>query len=317
MLGNLLFSINAIAPIFFMVLIGYIIKRRGYLDEHTYKKMNSIVFKFAMPVMVFKDVLGSDLKEAMDLRLIVYTLVTTLLAFFGAWVLAVSLVKDRKKIGAFVQGSFRGNFIFLGLPLIRNIMGGELPARALVVTTFIVPSYNILSVIILTIYSGEKKSLAKTVKETLLNILKNPLIWGISVGVIANLINLRLPISISQTFTYLSNMSMPIMLLCIGATLNFTKLRTTLKHAMFVAVYKLVLVPLVFLSIAICLNFPNDSIVVLYVMYAAPTAIASYTMAAMMNSDEELASNIVVLTSLLSTVTFTIGIYVLKTIGII
>jgi len=317
LLDNLVFSLNAIAPIFLLVLLGYAIKRRGHLDEYTYKKINTIVFKFAMPVMLFRDVLGANLREAMDLTLIVYMLVTTFLAFFGAWIFAILITKDRRKIGAFVQGSFRGNFVFIGLPLIRNIMGGELPARALVVTAFIVPTYNILSVVILTIYSGEKQSLLKTTKETVLNIVKNPLIWGIFLGVGANLINLELPIAIAQTFAPLSQMAMPIMLLCIGATLDFTKLKSTIKNALLVSFYKLVLVPLVFLSIAIYMGFPSDSIVVLYVMYAAPTAIASYTMAAMMNSDEELASNIVVLTSLLSAITFTIGIYILRVMEII
>ena len=316
MIDNLLFSINAVLPIFLIMIFGIFLKEIKMVDHNGAKQMNAILFNFALPVKLFCDVSSSNLAEMMDLQLIAFAVITAFIWFFVCWGCALIFIKDRSMKGAFIQGSYRSNYAILGLPLVSSIMGGN-AGKAAIITTFVIPIFNVFSVFILTIYSGEQISAKETLISAAKGIAKNPIIIGIVSGIVISLVPFNLPQTIGSSLTYVSDLSTPLALISIGASMDFGKVKARIKPALIVSFLKLIGMPLAFLPFAFLMNMSAENIVILFVMYAAPTAVSSYVMAVYMNSDESLAANIVLFTSLLSIFTYTIGVYLLKTIGIV
>jgi predicted permease len=317
MLNNLLFSINTVLPVFLVILIGFYMKKMEYLDDFISGKINAILINFSIPVMFFSNMVNADLENIMDIKFISFAVITTLITFGVAWVFSLIFVRKRKQIGAFVQGCFNGNYVFIGFPVMANIIGGEAPEISLAVITFVVPIYNILSVAILSIYSEEKRSFKDAALLAVKNIVSNPLIRGLMLGLVFLILGIKLPQSIQLTCDYLASVASPLALLCIGANISMANVSKTVKPAMLAVLLKLVILPAIFIPLAVYMNFPSESIVVLYVMHAVPAAVSSYTLATMLGSDGELASNIVLLTSLFSIFTFTVGVFMLRSAGIV
>ena len=316
MVDNLIFSINAVLPIFLVMLFGIFLKEIKMLDSSGAKQMNAILFNFALPIKLFCDVSSSNLAALMDFQLIIFSVSTSVIWFFVCWGCALVFIKDRKMNGTFIQGCYRSNYAIIGLPLVSSIMGSDV-AKAAIITTFVIPVFNILSVLILTIYSGEQVSAKETLISASKGVIKNPLIIGILSGVIFSFASFNLPQAMDKTLGYVTNLSTPLALISIGASMDFGKVKARIKPALLVSFLKLIAMPLVFLPVAMLMKMSAENIVILFVMYAAPTSVSSYVMSVYMNSDEALAANIVLFTSLLSIFTYTIGVYLLKTLGII
>ena len=316
MLDNLIFSINAVAPIFLIMIFGIVLKRLGVIDPNGAKQMNSVLFNFALPVRLFLDLYSSDFLALWDVRLIAFTAGSILVFFFICWGLAILLMPSRQMKGAFVQGCFRSNFAIIGMPLITSIMGRSVPSGIVVITT-VVPMFNILSVFILTVYSGEEVSPKKIAVSAAKSISKNPLIIGVVTGILFSLVKISIPTVFTNTLGHISDLSTPLALIVIGASMDFSKIKERISPTLIVCALKLLAMPLLFLPLAFLFGISNDGIVILFVLYAAPTAIVSYVMAYYMGSDEHFASSIIMFTSMLSIFTYTIGVYILRTLGVV
>lgn len=316
MLDNLIFSLNAVLPIFLIMIFGMVLKRLGVIDPTGAKQMNAVLFNFALPIRLFLDLYSSDFSAIWDVRLIVFTAGSVLTFFFICWGMAVWLMPNRRMKGAFVQGGFRSNFVILGIPLVASIMGYTPPA-VIVVITVVVPMFNILSVFILTVYSGEEVVPKEIVTSSAKSIAKNPLIIGVVAGFLFALIRIPIPTILSNTLSHISDLSTPLALIVIGASMNFGKIKERISPTLIVCSLKLIAMPLLFLPLAFMFGICNEGIVALFVMYAAPTAIASYVMAYYMNSDEHFASSIIMFSSMLSIFTYTIGVYILRVVEIV
>jgi len=316
MLSDLLFSFNAVIPIFLVILLGIVVRRLKIINDYVIKQMNSLVFKVALPVMLFNTVYGSDYTQMLDSKFILFLILSVVLFFFICWAVAAKLIKDDKQKGAFIQGSFRGNYVILGVALSTEVLGFT-PTIAVTGVVAVVPVFNILSVIILTIY-GEKKDNSKNVIMTIIkSIVTNPLIIGILAGIIITLLNIEMIPLLSTPINMISSLATPLALLGIGASLDFSKIKDRLQNTLVASALKLIVMPVIFIPLAIWVGISMEGVLVLFVLYAAPTAIVSYTMASHMGTDEHLASSIVIFTSMASILTYTIGVYILRAINII
>lgn len=317
MLEDFIFSVNSVFPIFIVIALGYFMRVKGFNDEKTIKKMNSIVFNFAVPLLLFRDIYNSDFSVAMDLKLICYALLTTVFCFAVLWFFADKLIKDKKSVGAFVQGCYRGNYAIIGMSLVSSIIGNSMSGKSALITTFVIPLYNVLAVIVLTC-TAESLEGSGQIKKAVLNICKNPLILGILAGIPFSLLNIELPRAIIGSINYMAQLATPLALIAIGGSINLKALKESFKLSMTATIIKLVVIPSLFLTIAYLIGLNSgEQMIILYVLYASPTAVNSYIMAANMGSDEKLASNIILMTTIFSVFTFTIGVYIFKCIGIL
>ncbi len=315
-LQNFIFSVNAVFPIFIIIILGYILKAKGITDEHTIKKMNAIVFNVALPMLLFRDISRSNFNDFFNPKLLAFAVVTTILSFAFIWLGAELFIKEKSSIGAFVQGSFRSNYALIGLALASSIGGSDAVTKGALVTAFVIPLYNIFAVIVLTLRSEESCKIG--VKSTLISIVKNPLIIGIALALPFCLFDIKLPLVIETSIDYMARIATPIAMLAIGGTISLEQVKNKkIKLALVASFIKIILLPIVFIPIAIIFGIEGNGLLVLYIMYGSPTAVSSYVMACNMNGDKELAADIFIITTLLSVFTFTIGIYLFKTFGLI
>lgn len=313
---NFIFSVNVTIPIFLVILLGYILRRSGFFTEEFVRVANRYVFVIALPVMLFLDIASSDVREKMELKFFLFCLIVTIIMFLLVWLIAVLVLKDKSMVGAFAQAGARGSAAVLGVAFVQNICG-EMGMTPLMIVAA-VPFFNILSVIILVFNAGgsDKKDYGK-VKNACINIAKNPIIIGILLGLIVSLFGFDLPVIPSNTLWYISRTATPIALLAIGAGFDTKQALARLKPALGAAFVKLVGLPLVFLPIAYKLGFAPSEMAAILIMLASPTTVSCYVMAENMRNDAVLTSNVIVLTTLLSSVTLTIWIYILKSLGCI
>lgn len=313
---NFIFSVNVTIPIFLIILLGYILRRFNFLTDEFVTVANRYVFVVALPVMLFTDISETDVREDMNLKFFLYCLIVTVVMFFMVWGIAKLTIKDKSMIGAFAQAGARGSAAVLGVAFVENICGSIGMTPLMIVAA--VPFFNILSVIILVFNANnkEEKNYGK-IKDACLNIIKNPIIIGICLGLIASLVKLNLPVIGDRTLDYIARTATPIALLAIGAGFDTKEAIKKLKPALGASFIKLIGLPMIFLPIAYAIGFAESEMVAILIMLASPTTVSCYIMAKNMDNDEVLTSNVVVLTTLLSSVTLTLWIFVLRSLGCI
>ena len=266
-----------------------------------------------LPALLFKDISSADIRQVLDIRYMLYCAIVTSICFFTLWGLTKLLMKDKSMVGAFVQASFRGSAAVLGIAFIQNIYGTSGMAPLMIVSA--VPLYNIYSVIVLTFEDGNDGQDGGAVKRAFVNICKNPIIIGILLGVIVSFSGITFPAIVNKTVNSLAAMATPLALIVIGASFEGRKALAKLKPTMLATMIKLVVQPSLFLPVAVWMGFRTEKLIAILVMLGAPTTASCYIMAKNMNNDEVLTSSVVVAATLLSAVTLTGWIYILKAFG--
>lgn len=290
--------LNAVLPIFLLMAVGYAARCFHLLDRADVAKINKIIFRAFMPAMVFYNIYSSDLSSAVRGSLLGYAVLGVLAEFLLSLGYALLFVKERSRRGVVIQGLFRSNFVIIGLPIAESLVGGDLGPVAILLAA-VVPVFNILSVISLAIFNGQKPDWKKVAAD----ILENPLIIGSAVGIAALLAGIRLPEPLEKVVSQMSAVSSPMLLFLLGAFFQFSGVRSHIRELAAVCAGRLVVFPAIFLGLAVVMGFRGVELVSLLGVFSSATAIASFTMAQQMGGDAELAGDIVVWTSALCSFT--------------
>lgn len=316
MLQNFLYSLNATLPIFAVMVLGWILKRVGFLTEGFTKVADRLVFQVALPCMLFLDIAQMDTAQLLDGRFIVYGAAVTLISIFAIWGLAKVFLKDKTLVGSFVQGSYRSSAAVLGVALIANVYGDAGYAPLMILAS--VPLYNIFAVLILTLEAGGGGRLdGARLRKAAVGVCKNPIILGILAGMPFALFRLPIPTVAEKGLHMVANVATPLALLSIGAAFVWGDAMKKAKPTVWASAIKLVILPAVFLPVAAALGFRNAQLMAILIMLGSPTTATSYIMAKQMGNDGVLANGIIVLTTLLSAVTITGWIFLLRTLGLL
>ncbi len=313
MYENFIVCLDAVLPIFALVLLGYWAKRLGMLDRGDVAKMNKVFFRFFMPVMVFYNIYTSDLSSAVKPVLLAYAFGGVILIFLLSLLLVQHVEPVRSRRGVIVQGLFRSNQVVIGLPVVASLMGEGNIATTVILTATVVPLFNALSVIILEVYGGQRTK----PKKLVLDILKNPLIIGSVAGIVFLVFGWRLPVPVATTAKQLSQAASPVMLFLLGAFLKLDGLRRDLRAVLWISAGRLLIAPAIVLLPAVLLGFRGVDLASLIPIFASSTAVASFTMAQQMGGDAELAGNIVVATSALCALTLFFWCFLFKSLGLL
>ena len=314
---NLIYSINVTMPIFLVMVIGYILKQIGMLNDNFVTVANKFNFKVTLPFMLFKDIAGVDIKAVFDIKYVLFCAIVSTICFWVVWGTAKLLVRDKTIRGAFVQSSFRGSAAVMGLAFIQNIYGSSAMGPLMIVSA--VPLYNIFSVIVLTFEANDSTGIDKKAKirQAGINICKNPIILSILAGLIVGLLGIQFPTLVNKTISNVAQMATPLALITIGAGFEGRKALAKIAPTMAASMIKLVLQPLVFLPVAAWMGFSGEKMIAILIMLASPTTPSCYIMAKSMNNDEVLTASVIVTTTLMAAFTLTGWIFLLKTLGYI
>jgi len=312
-MDSLVYSLNATVPVFLVMIVGYILKRIGILGEAFVKSANTFNFNVTLPALLLQDLMSTDFRNVFDWKYVVFCAVVTVICFTVIWAGAGLLIKNRKLIGEFVQGSFRGSAAVLGTAFVLNIYGHTGMVPLMIIGS--VPLYNIFSVIVLSFESGENRN--GRIKNAILGIIKNPIIISIVLGMTLSLLKVDFPKIIDTTVGNFAKMATPLALVCIGAAFEDKKAIKLLNPTLVMSVIKLIIQPAIFLPIAVLMGFTGEKLVALIIMLGAPTTPSCFIMAKSMGYDGVLSSGAVVLTTIMSAFTITACLFVVRTLGFV
>ena len=312
-MDHFLLSANAVLPMFLTLAAGYISQKAGILTREDVPRFNRVAFRIFLPCLLFYNIYTSDLSSAVNPGLIAFAADGVLLVFLFSFLYARFLVKKEDWKAVIAQGMFRSNFVIMGIPIAQALVGQDNIGSVTVLIAVVVPMFNFLSVILLEYFRGGRVRILKILTEA----LKNPLIIGSLIGIAFQLLHIRLPAPALKAVSNLGNVASPLQLFLLGAFFRFDGLRRYLRPLFDVTAAKLFLTPAVMLTVAAMLGIRGGDFVGLIGVFASPTAVNSFTMVQQMNcGDEELAGDIVVLTSAVSIVSMFLWIFVFKSAGV-
>lgn len=315
MIDNIIFTGNVIAPVFLLVALGYFVKRINVINENFVEVTSKFVYSVSLPALIFINIARIDLSEAIEFDQIIYVYAATLISFFLIWIFSIPFIKDGKNLSVFVQGAYRSNFAIVGLAIISKLFGAYALGKAAIVLAFILPLYNILAVIILTVPLRKERKL--DMKSTAYEILFNPLIIAVIVGLPFSYYKIELPYFINLTIGFLSELALPLALIGIGGSLNIQNIKKASGLAFTSSVLKITVVPLLLTLGAYHFGFRGLDLGIMFILFASPTAIVSFIMAEAMGANGKLAGNIVLISTVASVITIAFGIVILKELSLI
>ncbi len=312
-MSSLLVATQVILPLLILMLFGVLLRKTGVLEETTNKKINVLIFKALLPILLFNNVYKSDFFEAFDGKLILFAMLSVLAVYLLLMLLVPVFITDNRTRGAFIQGVFRSNLAIFGIPLTLSIAGEAAAAKVAVVVAFTVPLYNVLAVITLEMFRHGKPEIQKILK----GIVTNPLIIASVLGIVASLTGLRLPAIVETSVGDIAKITTPLALIVLGASLDFALLKANSMRVMLASVGRLIVEPLVCMSVSVLFGFRGVDLAVLLALFASPTAVSSFPMAQQMGSDDALAGQIIAVTTAFCIFTVFLFVFGLDLIGVL
>lgn len=310
---NLILSLNVVLPLFITISFGYFLKSIKLFDDYTLKKMNNIVFKTFLPILLFYNIYTTDLSTGLNPKLMIFSVLSIISSFLILIIIIPKIENNNNRKGVLVQAIFRSNFVLFGLPVTISLLGENNVGITSIIIAVVVPTFNFLSVISLEMYKSNKLNYRNILK----GIALNPLIIASLIGIVTLALGIKFPKFIDKTLLDLSKVATPLALVILGGSFKFSAIKDSLKQISLAVIGKLILVPGVFVPLSIFWGFRNAELATLLIMFSAPVAVNSFTMADQMGADSELAGQIVVFSSAFSILTIFMWIYLVKSFGFI
>ena len=330
-------AFNAIAPILLLILLGYFLRTKNFINENFIKIGNKFVFNIALPVMLMMNVYSTDSLNNIAWDVVIYTaIVVTFLVLLGVFI-AVAATKVPERRGVIMQCVYRSNYAIIGFSLAGALGGDSAKALTAMVSAICIPLFNTFSVISLSVFmSGEKGKF--DIKSVLLGIVKNPLIIGVAAGIVLLLIRQaqvelfdRVVFSLKDNLPFLysplnniTNITTPFALIVLGGQFSFSAVRGMFKEIAVGTLSRVVLAPVIGIGLAVILSTYTDLLhcgpaeyPALIALFGSPVAVSSAIMAEQMHNDEQLATQLVVWTSVCSIFTIFLTVCLMLPMGLL
>lgn len=306
--NTILFSLSVTGPIFILLALGAWLARRRSVNDAFVEAGSRLVFNWALPALLFVSIAKNHIDATTNFHLIAYGLVAMSILFVLTEIMAHFTVNPPEDRGVVVQGIFRSNMAIIGLAYCVNAYGDVALVAASLYVGILSILFNILGVITLSRSLHKQQGIGGILR----NIATNPLIIGIVLALPFAWWDVRPPELLMKAGKTLADMALPLALLCTGASLDFHTLKQEMSKTLLATFSKLVLIPLLFTAGGFWMGFRGMDLGILMLMSSAPTAAASYVMARAMGGNATLAANTVVLTTLGSLFTTSLGVVILQ-----
>ncbi len=300
-------------PTFGWVVVGISLQRFGLLPETLNRILSRLAFNIGLPIMLFAGAAQVDYTTLRSARYLFAGILATFLILALSGLYSRWRDHPRQLQGIFVQSAFRSNLAIVGVALTFSAYGELGPVMAALPIALMTVLYNILAVWVLNATLGS----GTTMRSVVLGTVRNPLIIGITAGAFLAVSGFPMPAILVPVSSGLSAFFLPLVLICIGASMNFSRLYSAGMLTWEASFWRLCVAPLVGVLVALSLGVRDEQLGVLFLLLAAPVAASSHVMVVAAKGDGTLAANIVVLTTLLSLVTITAGFFVLSVFSLI
>ncbi len=300
-----------VLPVFLVVGLGFSLKGSGLVDAEFLFRLNRLIYYVALPALLFYKIATADFSSSFNPRLLAGMVLSTVAVFAVSYLYTVLRRYPMTARGAFTQAAFRGNVFYIGLAIVFNAYGSEGFAIAGILIGFLVPLMNGLAVLAL-LLPQRRRDIRFGKTFWLAQFILNPLIIASIAGIAWSFFKVPLPLVFDRTLAILTGMSLPLALLSIGASFSFAKLRGEIHKVVMACSIKIVWMPILASIILVMLGVSGMELGIGVVLAASPTATASYIMAQQLHSDAELSGSIIMLSTLLSLITYSVALFMLR-----
>lgn len=328
-------AFNAVSPIVLMIALGYFLRQKGMLGEGFLKNGNRLVFKLCLPSMLFVNIYNVSSLTDVHWDIVLYGSVAVCVIFLLGFGIALMTTKEPKRRGVVLQCAFRSNYAIIGLPLAAALGGAKAEAVAAVMSSVIIPLINVLAVLALSVFVQENGHIS--IKKMLMDIVRNPLIQGVALGILSLVLrwvqtavwgSVLFSLSLHTKFlytvlTWLKNITTPLALLVLGGQFVFSAVKELKKEIIVSTFFRLLMAPAIGISGAFLMNqlgviqCGSAEYPALVALFASPVAVSSAIMATEMKNDEQLATQLVVWTTLFSSLSIFVIVCILMACGLI
>ncbi|SPY33042.1 AEC family transporter [Pasteurella canis] len=311
-LSSFLFSMSVTLPTVLMLLLGVVLQRLHMVDDKFTGQATKIIFNITLPILLFLNITSNPVEFRSQLLPIAASFTGTLLLFIVAELVAAKFIVEKQERGTFVQGVYRGNNGILGLALCINAYGeaGLAPASIYAAATIFL--FNVLGVITLSrSFADGRVSFWGIVK----NVIKNPLIIAIVLGYVVNGLELQFPKTLQTTGNYLASMTLPLALICTGASVKFNGSASGSRTVIWGSIGRVIIAPIFMVCIGKLFGLSGMNMGILFLMAATPMATITYAMVRGMGGNATSAANIIALTTLGAIITSSVGLLILSQLG--
>ncbi|MBR3640781.1 MAG: AEC family transporter [Oscillibacter sp.] len=307
---NILAALYTVLPMFLIVALGHVCRRVKLVDTPELRKFNMLGFRIFLPCHLFRQIYNTEMENSFEPRLAIATVATILTLYFLSIIVTKYVEKDKDCRSVMIQSIFRSNFIIMGLPLVTAVFGNGDARYVPMMYTIVIPSFNVLAVILLESFYGQRSKPLTILWKA----LKNPLVVGATAALLVKFLHIPLDEfpPLTKAITSVAQIASPLLLFILGASFDLSCLRSNRFRILFSAVGRLIVAPLIGLGIGTLLALPGEEMAILLSVFIAPTASTTYAMAQQMGGDTNLAGGTILFSTLCSCVTMSVWIALLR-----
>lgn len=311
-----MYIINTLAPIVLLVMLGMLLRSFHFAERSFFSEINRLVYWVGLPALLFSETAGARLALSSALRIFLVLFAGAVACIALGYAVGRLLRVPGDSMGAFVQGAYRGNLAYVGLPVVLYALAAaegpsrEIAGLAVLAIAPLIPLYNIAAVILLT--KGDKEAQTPGEADIWRNIAKNPLIIACLAGLAFQCTGLNMPLFLQRSLKGTGQMAMPLSLIGIGASLNLQALGKQVSHICAASVIKVAAAPLAGLLLGWHLQLSPAELLAAMLLLACPTAVASFIMAEQMDGDHQLSGGIVVMSTILAMPAMAVILYTMR-----
>lgn len=303
------FSLNIVLPILAIIVLGRWMSARGVMTRAFVDGANHLLYYYAIPCLIFFGVVRSTVSIGSSWRLILAGyLAVSVLFMLSTW-LARRRLPDVADRGVFVQGVFRGNLAIVGVVLVHEAYGAPGLSEGAMFAGTVALLMNVLAVIA---FSADGQT-AWT--QVLGKIARNPLFMAIVAAIAVKGLEVPMPDMVLNFGEHFVGMTLPLALLCTGATLNLRDIFGAGQVAIWASIGRLLVSPLLFVLFGLLCGVQGRGMGILFLMGATPAASAGFVMARAMGGNAVAAANIIAITTAFSLFVIAPGIAMLHVFG--
>lgn len=339
MLGHILMTaVNAVVPIVLLILLGYWLKQKKFLNDTFLKAGNALVFNVCLPCMLFINVYDIQTMSGIPWGTVIYCLCAIVVLFLVGLGIALASTKDPNRRGVLWQCVFRSNYAIIGLPLTAALGGDAAVSVSAIVAALAIPLFNTFAVIALSVFKKDSMGKKASMGSVLLGVVKNPLIIGVALGLVCLGIRAlqvhfwgEVVFALDRELKFLHSvieklnaLTTPLALIVLGGQFKFSVVGGMLKEITIGIISRIVLSPVLCIGGAVLLSKTTGwfdcgpvTVPALLCLFGTPVAVSSAVMASQMDGDEQLATQLVVWTSIGSVFTTFALVCVLMAMGLL
>ena len=280
---------TTIIPIFAVVILGCIARRKGFMPEAFLGPANRLVFYLAIPALIFQSIARASLHTQFNAAVLLLTILAAVLAYTSAWLIAHFIHWPSNRKGTFIQCAGHGNLGYIGLPVALYFLGETGLIKASILAGFLMILQNTLSVLVLQAHCIDEADAGKKAQAIAKSLVRNPVILSALSGVLVSFWEIPIPLAIQRFLEILSGLAPPMSLLLIGASLSLTVMRQNFLFVLGAVVYKIIALPLMGLILFSFFKITPADFLPGLILLATPTATVAYVMSKEMHGDEAFA----------------------------